>query len=358
MSVPFTASRWIVLCAALAGSVACTPESPGDERAASTKDATAADPGEGAQITLEIREWPVPWKDTRPRDPAVGPDGSIWFVGQVGDYLARLDPESGEMKRFDLPPGTGPHTVIVDRDGVPWVAGNRAAYVGKLDPASGEVTRYDMPDGVEDPHTLAWTSKGEIWFTAQRSPPAGYVGRFSPETGETSVVVEIPVDVARPYGIVVDAADRPWIAFMGTNAIGTVDPETNRLRIVKTPDPASRIRRIGITSDGRIWWTDAARGFLGVYDPRDETMKQWRSPGGEASGLYAMAVDHRDRIWFVETGGSPNRFVGFDPATEAFVANQPVPSGGGAVRHMVFDRETSSIWFGTDTHTIGRARVR
>jgi virginiamycin B lyase len=161
--------------------------------------------------------------------------------------------------------------------------------------------------------------------------------------------------VARPYGIVVDTDDRPWIAFMGTNAIGTVDPKTNLLRILKTPDPASRIRRIGITSDGRIWWTDAARGFLGTYDPRDETMKQWRSPGGEEAGLYAMAVDARDRVWFVETGSSPNRFVGFDPAAEAFVANEPVPSGGGSVRHMVFDPETSAVWFGTDAHTIGRA---
>ena len=33
------------------------------------------------------------------------------------------------------------------------------------------------------------------------------------------------------------------------------------------------------------------------------------------------------------------------------------PSGGGAVRHMVYHAPSNSMWFGTDTGTIGRARL-
>jgi virginiamycin B lyase len=50
-----------------------------------------------------------------------------------------------------------------------------------------------------------------------------------------------------------------------------------------------------------------------------------------------MAVDSRDRIWFVETFPQPKRFVGFDPATENFFSPTDIPCGGGLVRHMVFD---------------------
>jgi len=57
----------------------------------------------------------------------------------------------------------------------------------------------------------------------------------------------------------------------------------------------------------------------------------------------------------VETGPQPNRFVGFDPGTKTFLAPVAIPSGGGSVRHMHFDRATNAIWFGTDTNTIGRA---
>ena len=67
-------------------------------------------------IEVTIKEWPVPWKDSRPRDPDVAPNGVIWLVGQGGDYAARFDPASEEFTRKVLPPGTGPHNLIIDWD--------------------------------------------------------------------------------------------------------------------------------------------------------------------------------------------------------------------------------------------------
>lgn len=309
------------------------------------------------EVSLSIREWPVPWERTRPRDPYMSPDGTVWFVGQQGHYLGRLNPATGEMKRYELPPGTGPHNVIVDAQGFPWYAGNLAAHIGRLDPATGEITKYPMPEGVNDPHTLAWTSTGDIWFSAQRSGAAGFVGKLHPATGKVDVI-PVPGSGMRPYGLVVDANDRPWVVFMGANAIGTVDPATMQLEIIRTPEPASRIRRLTLTSDQRVWWVDAARGFMGVYNPKDRSMKQWQSPGGQNTALYAMATDPQDRVWYVEGGSSnPNRIIGFDTKTERFVSANDIPSGGGSVRHMVYDAKSKAIWFGTDTHTIGRAIV-
>jgi virginiamycin B lyase len=70
-----------------------------------------------------------------------------------------------------------------------------------------------------------------------------------------------------------------------------------------------------------------------------------------------MITDDRDRLWLVETGPRPNRFVAFDPATERVVETADIPSGAGSVRHMVFHAPTRTIWFGTDANTIGRARL-
>jgi virginiamycin B lyase len=341
--LPFliVALSWALFAApSLAANEASTPEKDG---------------ASSSQVSLEFHEWPVPWENTRPRDPDRAPDGTIWFVGQTGDYIGHLYPATGTMKRYDVP-GAGPHTVIVDSDGFPWYAGNRDRHIGRLDPATGEVKRYEMPEGVNDPHTLAWTSEGDMWFTVQRSGRAGYIGKLRLPAGEVDLI-EVPGSGMRPYGIIVDRQDRPWIAFMGDNAIGTVAPGTLDLEIIKTPDEGSRIRRLGLTSDGRVWWADAARGFIGVYDPAERTMKQWQSPGGARSSLYAVAVDTEDRVWYVESGPNPNRFIGFDANSEDFISINEVPSGGGSVRHMIFDRETNAIWFGTDTHTIGRARV-
>ena len=52
------------------------------------------------------------------------------------------------------------------------------------------------------------------------------------------------------------------------------------------------------------------------------------------------------------------RLVGFDPKTEKFLDITPIPSGGGTIRHMMFDPRSGQIWFGSDNNTIGRAQVR
>ncbi len=304
---------------------------------------------------LEFTEWQVPWENSRPRDPYVGPDGKVWFVGQVGDYVATLDPKTGEMQKFDIPKA-GPHTVIVDNDGTPWYAGNKDRHIGKMDPETGDVIRINMPDGVNDPHTMAFTSDGYIWFTVQHSGKAGFIGRLNMADHHVDII-EVPGKNRRPYGLVMDSQDRPWIAFMGDNAIGTVDPKSMALQIIDTPTQDSIIRRIGVTSDDRIWWTDAGMGHIGVYDQQQKSMQQWPTPGGEAAGLYAMTVDHRDRIWYVETGLQPNRFIGFDSQSEKFISIDEVPSGGISIRHMVFDEASNAIWFATDANTIGKAVV-
>jgi virginiamycin B lyase len=46
-------------------------------------------------MSLDIKEWQVPYEDSRPRDPYVAPDGRVWFCGQLGAYIAVLDPSLG-----------------------------------------------------------------------------------------------------------------------------------------------------------------------------------------------------------------------------------------------------------------------
>jgi virginiamycin B lyase len=170
-------------------------------------------------------------------------------------------------------------------------------------------------------------------------------------------LVRIPTAQARPYGLVLDSRGHPWFDLFGTNALGTIDPATMRLRTFALPHERARPRRIAVTSDDMVWYVDYTRGFLGRLDPRTGRVEEWANPGGAASLPYAMTVDDRDRLWYVETGVRPNRLVGFDPRTARVFSVTPIASGGGTVRHMTFDRATGAIWFGTDVGTIGRASV-
>jgi len=315
---------------------------------------------------VEIKEWPVPWPNTFTRDPYVAPDGRVFFCGMAGNYIGVLDTVTGQFKRFDLPRPANPHSLIVDPRGKVWYTGNGGAHIGRLDPTTGEVTKFPMPDpAARDPHSLAWDPAGDIWFTVQGS---NFVGKLTVATGAIRLIA-VPTSGARPYGIVIDPSGRPWIDLFGTNKLATVDPATFTLREITLPRAAARPRRIARTSDGRIWYGDYAGGFLGAYDPKTEQTREWAMPSGTSAQPYAMASDAKDRVWFVETGVQPNRFVGFDSKTSTFLDPVPVPSDVGAVpkrvsdpqrntvRNMVFDPKGNAVWFATDLHTVGRARL-
>jgi virginiamycin B lyase len=307
-----------------------------------------------SESTLEvtISEWTVPWPDSRPRDPDVAPDGTIWLVGQKGHYVAHFDPDTAEFSRHDLPDGTGPHNIIVDDDETLWVAGNRKGWIGQMDPETGSLITYPMPDeDAGDPHTQVFDDHGNIWFTVQWG---NFIGRMNKTSGEVELA-EVATPKARPYGIKLDSRGTPWVALLGSNALATVDPETMEVKEIAVAPEDARLRRLAISSDDRIWWVDYAQGWVGYYDPQSGEIESTQRPN--PSGPYAVAVDAQDRLWFFETRRDPNMLVGIDTTNLSVIAEIPVPSGGGAVRHMVYDAARNSLWFGTDTNNLGRARL-
>lgn len=308
----------------------------------------------GDTVTIDIKEWPVPYEKTRPRDPYVDQQNRVWFVGQAGDYIAYLTPDSGEFKKYDLHEGAAPHNLVVDRQGTVWYAGNRHAYIGKLDPATGNVERIPMPDpAARDPHTLTFDRNGDIFFTAQGG---NFVGKLETRTGKVHLI-RVPTERARPYGIVVNSKNEPWVVLFNTNKLAKIDTQTMTLKEIELPRPETRPRRLAMDSQDRIWYVDYANGMIGVYDPASGKVDEWASPGGEGSRPYGVAMDADDRFWYVETGPDPNKFIGFDTKSKQFFSSTDIPSGGGTVRHMYFHRPGNEIWFGTDTNYIGRAKV-
>jgi len=300
---------------------------------------------------VAIKEWNVE-RGGRPRDPFATAD-AVWFVGQAGDYIGRLDPATGKIETRDLEDGSGPHNLIVGEKGGVWYTGNLKGYIGRYSPTRDDIDRFVMPDdAADDPHTMVFDDdQSHIWFTVQIG---NFVGRLDVDSGATELIA-VPTANARPYGIKLGPDGTIWVALLGTNKLAQIDRET--MEIFERPLPAegARPRRVEATSDGRVWYSDYARGYLGTYDPIAGTHQEWELPGGADSRPYGTARDSEDRIWVVETGVQPNRLVGFDTRAEKIISITPIPSGAGTVRHMHF--RAPDIWFGTDASTIGRARV-
>jgi len=284
-----------------------------------------------AKANVSIREWDVPTPHSRPHDPALGPDGSLWYTGQMANKLGRLDPKTGQFKEYPLKtPDSGPHGLVADRDGNIWFTAIFKGYVGKLDPKTGDITEYHMTDPrVRDPHTPALDPDGNVWFTTEQS---NFIGRINPRTGKIDVK-EVPTAHAIPYGIVVGPNGIPFFCEFGSNKLASVDPRTLAITEYDMPQGA-RPRRLALAADGTIYYSDYARGFLGHFDPATKKVEEWPSPGGPASKPYGIAVARNGIVWYSESGVTPNTLVEFDPKSKAF-SSTPIPSGGGVVRNMV-----------------------
>jgi virginiamycin B lyase len=302
-------------------------------------------PVAGQQATgADLKEFAVEWGG-RTRDPAVAPDGKVWFVGQEGNYLAWFDPRNGQFKRYEIEEGTNPHSVNVDAQGIVWYTGNRNGRIGRLDPARGELTVI-MTGEAKDPHTHVFDGKGHMWFTSQGS---NRIGRLDLKTQKVDLITPNNGQPSNPYGIVIDKDGYPWVALLRTNTVVRVDPTTLALTSFKQAHEASRSRRIEATADGMIWYVDETRGYLGRINPATSEAKEWAAPGGANSRPYALTKDDQGRLWFSETG-SVKQLVSFDPKTEKFSVH-PV---SGTIRHMAFHAPTKTMWFGTDANNIGR----
>jgi virginiamycin B lyase len=303
---------------------------------------------------VQIDEWPTPWQG-HGRDPyAAGPD-EIWFVGQQGHYLARFTPSNEEFLKVDLPEGTGPHNNIVQSNGLVWYSGNAIGeIIGTYNPRTEKLTTIDVP-GARDPHTLIF-DEGEqhLWFTVQFG---NMIGRMSMADHEIDMIT-VPTPNARPYGIKFAPDGTPWVVLFGTNKLAKIDPNSMQLTEVELPQADARPRRLEITSDGRIWYADFGRGSIGLYDPASGRFDEFELPAGNSSRPYGTALDNLDRVWVVATGANPNLFVGFDTQAEKIFSVTEIPSGGRSVRHMDYEPETGTVWFGTDTDMLGRAIVR
>jgi virginiamycin B lyase len=297
-------------------------------------------------VDIEIIEWTVPTLGQRSRDPAEAPDGSIWWTGMWASLAGRLDPQTGLMEEYRLPPSARPHTVVPDQAGNIWYTGNSNGTIGRLDPASGLITEYRTR--ARDPHSATFHPNGNLYFTAQQ---AGMLGRLDPRTGE---VVEIETE-PRPYGIQVAADGTVWIAYNGTNKLGALDPDTMEVGYYEVPDERTRIRRLALDSQGMVWFVNSTLGRIGRLNPATGEIRQWDSPSGPDSHPYAIAVID-DVIWYNESGMRPDALVRFNPRTETF-QSWAIPSGVGIIRNVWVTGDGDLLIHQSSSNQIGLVKI-
>jgi virginiamycin B lyase len=268
-------------------------------------------------------------------DPALAPDGRIWYVDTWKSCLGVVDPATGRVtEHATRDPDARPHGIHVGDDGVVWYAATATGAIGRFDPATGDHREYRVPDQPVDPHTIL-VSGGRVWFTAPRANAFGYIDVDS----ETLERFDGPYPGSSPYGLAAGPDGAIWITFGGVSRIGRVLPESDRLHLYELPD-ASRARRISIAPDGAVWYTDRMGHTIGRMDPTTGSVESHPAAGDRAFPL-SIVTDANGDIWYFEEGTA--RLVRLVPecSSEAVVS---LDLPGVIVRHMVPDPAGEAVW--------------
>jgi virginiamycin B lyase len=304
-------------------------------------------------VSVTFKEWIAPTLGQRSRDPLQMTDGTIFWAGQYGGLIGRLNPRTGEMKEWKLDRAARPHSIANDRFGNIWYTGNGNGTVGKLNPGTGEITVFKMPDpNARDPHTPVFAKDGTtMWFSLQQS---NMIGRMNTLTGEITLVT-VPTPRALPYGAKINSQGIPWFSYNGSNKLAELDPVTMAIREHVLPRPETTVRRLAITSDDMVWFVNSSLGALGRLNPRTGEVKEWPSPSGPDTHPYAIEVID-DVIWYNESRRRPDALVRFDPRTEKF-QSWAIPSGYGIIRHMSATPDGNLVIHQSSSNRIGLVTI-
>jgi virginiamycin B lyase len=173
--------------------------------------------------------------------------GVLWFTGQNGVY-GRLDPKVGAMAVFDAPRGTGPYGITTTPEGRVFFASLAGNYLGRIDIETGTTTVLEPPVPRQGARRVWSDSRGALWITGWNS---GDLFRYDSKSDGWKRW-HLPGDRPQPYAVYVDDTDAVWVSDWGANAILRFDPKTERFVSSPLPDSYASVRQLA-GRKGEVW---------------------------------------------------------------------------------------------------------
>jgi virginiamycin B lyase len=251
-------------------------------------------------IIGQVREYEL-GPGTHPQALVAGPDGNVWFAGigysgaEFTDVVGKVTP-AGKVSEYTVnthPANLGLSDIVAGPDGNLWFAVGGRPRVGRIT-VEGQITEFTLPDPNASPSSLAVGPDGNLWFASYRS---GTVGRVAPG-GE---VTEFPLPDA------IHIADGPdgalWVT--GATAISRLTTDGTS---VSFPLPASieYPNEIVTGPDGALWFGIQSRFGAGATPglgriATDGQISQVSVPGGRQT--FALSSGPYENLWYSNGGG-------------------------------------------------------
>jgi virginiamycin B lyase len=211
--------------------------------------------------THALTRWPLPeghgWANLNTA--AFDRRGRLWFTGQSGVY-GRLDPRTRAVQVWDAPRGRGPYGITATPEGDVYYASLAGNYIARLDLETGAATVIEPPTPDQGARRVWSDSQGRIWVSEWN---VGHVSRYDPRGGAWRTW-KLPGERPRAYAVYVDDQDMVWLSDWAANAVVRFDPRTERFEVFPSDHPAANVRQLS-GRPGEVWAPESGADRLVVY---------------------------------------------------------------------------------------------
>jgi virginiamycin B lyase len=177
--------------------------------------------------------------------------GILWFTGQAG-YYGSLDPSTGEITVHPAPEGRGPYGITTTPDGTVYYVSLANNYLARIDPESGEATVLDPPTVQQGARRVWSDSVGRLWISEWY---AGQVGMYDPATGIWEEW-KLPGSQPLAYAVFVDENDIVWLSDFGANALVRFDLQAEVFEPFPLTEIDANVRQLHGRA-GEVWGAES-----------------------------------------------------------------------------------------------------
>ncbi|MFT5484331.1 MAG: virginiamycin B lyase, partial [Halieaceae bacterium] len=289
----------------------------------------------GRETNLSVTEWAMT-TGTHMHDIAVGPDGLIYAASAGDSIIHRLNPNTNEREKLEhlTPPGNdlvgdklGLHTVLADPDGQSmWFTYAQGNIVSRYDIASDTMKIWNLSyfDGIY-PHTMRFDNDGQLWFTVTLTDQ---LGTIDPDTQELKII---------------DLPKRTWLQTLYSwppfaGLVAQIQ-RTTSFSLVFEKELRPIAYGIEVTPDNKVWFSQYNNRRIGYYDKQTDQFTMIDTPFG---GPRRFRADSQGNLWI--PAFTDGRIYKYEPAADKFTGYNLPTGASDSVYAVAVDPIDDTVW--------------
>jgi virginiamycin B lyase len=275
----------------------------------------------GRATRAVVTEYDMARQTTQPHDVVLDVDGNVWYSDFGELFISKFDPRTLKLteystKEFKAGAPVGNLSLEFDKEGKLWFDTMHQGAIGTIDPKTGEIKYYPLPPEWNDNRVqlnfvgLRHDVDGKVWTKSVGTVDVFRLGLASGKWERFH-----PTDFLPPgrrysiYQIISDSHNNVWMAEFEDGYLGKIDAKTLQVTWFPLPSPHGRARRMEIDDQDRILVTEYRANKVALFDTKTEHFTEYDLP--PLTFPYRAQVDKNGELW---TGGMSNdRVVRLDP---------------------------------------------